>query len=65
MSYYSISNLYLFEVHHNATLFHHWVLLVVIHQVSQGVEPLSSTHIVLTILPETNITNSTESATMT
>lgn len=41
---------YLLEVHYDATFLHHGVLLVVIHQVGQGVEPLTSTHIVFTVL---------------
>lgn len=49
---------YLFEVHNDATLLHHGVLLIVIHQLSQGIEPLTATHVILTILlqatPTTN-----------
>ena len=50
---------YLFEVNYDATLLHHGVLLVVIHQVSQGVEPLPAAHVIFTILLETNINSST------
>lgn len=50
---------YLLEVHYYATFLHHGVLLVMIHQVSQGVEPLTSAHVILTILLETNVNNST------
>lgn len=50
-----ISLPYLFEVHYDATFLHHGVLLVVIHQVSQGVKPLTSTHVIFTVLLETHI----------
>lgn len=50
---------YLFEVHYDATFLHHGILLVVIHQVSQCVEPLTAAHIVFTILLETKINSST------
>lgn len=49
---------HLFEVHYNATFFHHGVLFIVLHQVSQGVEPLSTTHVVLAILLRTKISTS-------
>lgn len=54
-----ISLPYLFEVHYDPTFLHHGVLLVVIHQVSQGVEPLTTTHVVFTVLLEANINSST------
>lgn len=54
-----ISLPYLFEVHYDATFLHHGVLLVVIHQVSQGVELLTAAHVVFTVLLEANINNST------
>jgi len=41
---------YLFEVHYNATRFHHGVLLVVVYQVSQGVKPLTATYVILGVL---------------
>lgn len=41
---------YLFEVHYDATFLHHGVFLIVIHQVSQGVEPLTTANIIFTIL---------------
>lgn len=44
-------------MHYNATSLHHGVLLVVIHQVSQGVEPLTATDIVLAILQTTDVHN--------
>lgn len=55
---FKISRSYLFEVHHDATFLHHGVLLVVIHQVGQGVKPLTAAHVVFTVLLETNINNS-------
>lgn len=54
---------YLFEVHYDATFLHHGILLVVIHQVSQCVEPLTAAHIVFTILLETKINSSTTATT--
>lgn len=41
---------YLFEVHYNATFLHHGVFLIVIHQVSQGVKPLTTSNIIFTVL---------------
>ena len=49
-------------MHYDATFLHHGVLLVVIHQVSQGVKPLTTTHVVFTILLETNINSLTTTA---
>ena len=46
---------YLFEVHYDAALLYHGVLLVVIHQVSQGVEPLTTANVIFTVLLEINI----------
>ena len=40
---------HLFQMHDNATLLHHGILLVVVHQVGQRVEPLATTHVVLPI----------------
>lgn len=52
---------YLFEVYYNATFFHHGVLFIVLHQVSQGVKPLTTTHVVLAVLLKTKVDNSTTS----
>lgn len=46
---------YLFQVHYDPTFLYHGVLLVVIHQVSQGVKPLTTTHVVFTILLDSKI----------
>lgn len=40
---------HLFEVHDDAALLHHGVLLVVVHQVSQGVEALAPAYVVLPV----------------
>lgn len=48
--------MYLFEMHYNATFLHHGVLLVVVHQLSQSLKPLTSAHVVFTVLLKTNIT---------
>lgn len=45
---------HLLEVHYDATFLHHGVLLVVIHQVGQRVEPLAAAHVVFTVLLEEN-----------
>lgn len=40
---------YLLQVNHSSRFLHHGVLLVVLHQVREGVEPLSSAHVVLPV----------------
>lgn len=41
---------YLFELKHGSQSFYHWVLFVVLHQVSEGVELFTSSHIVLEVV---------------
>lgn len=44
----------LFEMHYDATFLHHGILLIVVHQVSKGVEPLAATYIIFTVLLKTH-----------